>query len=270
MALVPVAIGVAVTRHRLYDLDLAICRALAGAQPGGLPGRVYLSRFAVLRAVLPGQDVLGGALAAGADRRGCCSRSAPGSPAGVDRLYYGDRADRYARDLGADPAAARQPGRRRGAARALRHGRRLAAAGSATLLGRRGRTRCRPARGPAATASRGATRPRGRRDPDVRAAPRRRGGRHGCRSPRAPASARSAAGTPNCSRRSPTRPRRESRRCGCTRVLQRSREALVAAREEERAGCGATCTTGWARRWPGCGCSWSPPVSSSPSRWRRS
>ena len=48
VALVPVAIGVAVTRHRLYDLDLAVWRALAGGQPGGLPGRGLPAAFGVL------------------------------------------------------------------------------------------------------------------------------------------------------------------------------------------------------------------------------
>ena len=95
VALVPVAIGVAVTRHRLYDLDLVICRALSGLSLAVCLSGVYLSLFAVLRAVFPGQEVLGGALAAGAT--GVILQPLGARlTRGVDRLYYGDRADPYA------------------------------------------------------------------------------------------------------------------------------------------------------------------------------
>ena len=47
VALVPVAIGIAVTRHRLYDLDLAVCRALAGASLAVCLAGIYLTAFGI-------------------------------------------------------------------------------------------------------------------------------------------------------------------------------------------------------------------------------
>ena len=48
VALVPVAIGVAVTRHRLYELDTALCRALVAASLTACLGGLY---FTVVRRV---------------------------------------------------------------------------------------------------------------------------------------------------------------------------------------------------------------------------
>ena len=45
VALVPVGIGIAVTRHRLYDLDLAVCRAIGGVSLAVCLAGVYVSLF---------------------------------------------------------------------------------------------------------------------------------------------------------------------------------------------------------------------------------
>jgi two-component system, NarL family, sensor kinase len=93
-ALVPIAIGIAVTRHRLYDLDTAVCRALVTASLAVCLVGVYLSVFAVLQAVSDERSALSAAVAAGAT-------GALIHPlgrrlwAGADRLFYGDRADPY-------------------------------------------------------------------------------------------------------------------------------------------------------------------------------
>jgi signal transduction histidine kinase len=93
-ALVPVAIGIAVTRHRLYDLDLAVCRALAGVSLAVCLAGVYLTAFGVLRAALDDRTAIASGLAAaltGLLVLPLGTRLARG----VDRLFYGDRADRY-------------------------------------------------------------------------------------------------------------------------------------------------------------------------------
>ncbi|HYO38103.1 MAG TPA: histidine kinase [Nocardioidaceae bacterium] len=92
VALVPAAIGVAVTRHRLYDLDLAVCRAIAGVSLAACLAGSYVTLFFLASAVLPGGTTVSAAAAAGA----CGLLSAPlGAQLtrGVDRLFYGDRGD---------------------------------------------------------------------------------------------------------------------------------------------------------------------------------
>ena len=94
VALVPVAIGVAVTRHRLYDLDLAVCRALAGASLAVCLAGVYLTAFGLLGALVGERTAVASGLAAaltGLLVLPLGTRLARG----VDRLFYGDRADRY-------------------------------------------------------------------------------------------------------------------------------------------------------------------------------
>ena len=94
VALVPIAIGVAVTRHRLYDLDLAVCRALAGASLAVCLAGVYLTAFGLLRALVAERTAVASGLAAaltGLLVLPLGTRLARG----VDRLFYGDRADRY-------------------------------------------------------------------------------------------------------------------------------------------------------------------------------
>jgi two-component system NarL family sensor kinase len=94
VALVPVAIGVAVTRHRLYDLDLAVCRTLAGASLAVCLAGVYLTAFGVLRAAVSDRTAVASGVAAaltGLLVLPLGTRLARG----VDRLFYGDRADRY-------------------------------------------------------------------------------------------------------------------------------------------------------------------------------
>lgn len=95
VALVPVAIGVAVTRHRLYELDVAICRALVAASLAVCLAGTYLTVFALARAVAPGGSALGTAVAAGVTGV-LVQPLARRLSSGVERLYYGDRADPYA------------------------------------------------------------------------------------------------------------------------------------------------------------------------------
>ena len=63
--LVPLAIAIAVTRDRLYDLDLTVRRAIVGVAAAGTLFACYLGGFAVLEAVLPGSVVPGSVLAVG-------------------------------------------------------------------------------------------------------------------------------------------------------------------------------------------------------------
>jgi signal transduction histidine kinase len=95
VALLPVAVGVAVTRHRLYDLDLAVCRALVVASLLTCLVGVYLTLFAMLDAVLPSPGAVPTALAA-ALTGVLVHPLAITLRRGVDRLFYGDRADPYA------------------------------------------------------------------------------------------------------------------------------------------------------------------------------
>jgi signal transduction histidine kinase len=94
VALLPLAIGVAVTRHRLYDFDLAVRRTLAGASLAVCLAGLYVSVFVLLRAALAGQAVLATGLAAGLTGVVLLPLGTR-LAAGVDRLFYGDRADPY-------------------------------------------------------------------------------------------------------------------------------------------------------------------------------
>jgi signal transduction histidine kinase len=94
VALLPVAIGVAVTRHRLYDLDLAVCRGLAGVSLAVCLAGLYLTAFAVLQALLGNRTAVVSGLAAALTGLAVLPLGTR-LARGVDRLFYGDRADRY-------------------------------------------------------------------------------------------------------------------------------------------------------------------------------
>jgi two-component system NarL family sensor kinase len=95
VALLPVAVGIAVTRHRLYDLDLAVCRALVVVSLGGCLAGVYLTIFALLDAAAPGGPGVPSAVAA-AGTGLLVHPLAVQLSRSVDRLFYGERADPYA------------------------------------------------------------------------------------------------------------------------------------------------------------------------------
>lgn len=95
VALIPVAIGVAVTRHRLYDLDLALCRGLVALSLAACLAGAYVTLFSVLQALGQGRTALSGAVAAGATGV-LVQPLATRLTRGVDRLFYGHRADPYA------------------------------------------------------------------------------------------------------------------------------------------------------------------------------
>ena len=92
VALVPAGIGLAVTRHRLYDLDLAVCRAIGGLSLAVCLAAIYVSLFLIASSVLPGGATVGAATAAAV----CGLLLHPLGVRlnrGVDRMFYGDRAD---------------------------------------------------------------------------------------------------------------------------------------------------------------------------------
>ncbi|WP_336923491.1 sensor histidine kinase [Aquipuribacter sp. SD81] len=90
--LVPVAIGVAATRHRLYDLDVAVCRGIVALSLAVCLAAVYAALVALAQPLLDGRPGLVVALAAGVT--GLLVRPlALRLHRGVDRMYYGDRGD---------------------------------------------------------------------------------------------------------------------------------------------------------------------------------
>lgn len=93
-ALVPVAVGVAVTRDRLYDFDLAVRRTLAGTSLAVCLAALYLAAFFLLRAAVGDRTALATGLAAGLTGLVVLPLGTR-LIQGVDRLFYGDRADRY-------------------------------------------------------------------------------------------------------------------------------------------------------------------------------
>ncbi len=93
-ALIPVAIAVAVTRHGLYEVDLALRRGLVAVSLALCLAGGYLTSFSLLSTVLP-DAAWSGAVAAGVVGV-AVQPLAVRLTRGVDRLYYGDRADPYA------------------------------------------------------------------------------------------------------------------------------------------------------------------------------
>ena len=94
-ALLPVAIGVAITRHGLYELDTAVRRTLVVASLGICLAGAYLTVFAVLQGLPQHRSALSAALAAGVTGV-VLQPLARRLTTGVDRMYYGDRANPYA------------------------------------------------------------------------------------------------------------------------------------------------------------------------------
>ena len=239
--LMPVAIGIAVLRYRLYEIDVLLNRAvLYGLLTAGVAA-VYLAVVAVCglgvrhRPATFTVQVVATVVAAAAlfPLRDRVQRR-------VDRLFYGDRGAPY------DALA--------------RLGRRVEEAGGHRIgAGFRGQDdRGQPAaalRGPRAAARRRvAARGRVRPGPaEVVAFPlisqRETVGRLlvGTRS-RASGSAPTTSG---CWPTSPARRARPPTRWRCARRWMRPGRAWSPRGKRNGGGCGATCTTGWGRRWPG-------------------
>ena len=92
VALLPVAIGVAVTRRRLLDLDVVLCRVLLLVSLAACIVGVYLTLNTVLGAVVGPESVL--APTASAAATGLLVHAmALRLSGGADRLLYGDRAN---------------------------------------------------------------------------------------------------------------------------------------------------------------------------------
>jgi signal transduction histidine kinase len=92
--LLAVAIGVAVTRHGLYDLDTAVARALVAASLAVCLAGAYLTLFTLLESLLRDRSALSAALAAGLTGA-VIQPLARRLRTGVDRMYYGDRAEPF-------------------------------------------------------------------------------------------------------------------------------------------------------------------------------
>ncbi|MCF6379366.1 histidine kinase [Nocardioides KLBMP 9356] len=94
-AMVPIAIGVAITRHGLYEMDVAVRRSLVAVSLGTCLAGAYLTLFALLQALPRHESALSAAVAAGLTGA-IMQPLAKRLTAGVDRMFYGDRADPFA------------------------------------------------------------------------------------------------------------------------------------------------------------------------------
>jgi signal transduction histidine kinase len=94
-ALVPVAIGVAITRHGLYEMDVAVRRSLVAVSLGTCLAGGYLTLFSVLQALPRHESALSAAVAAGFTGA-VMQPLARRLTVGVDRMFYGNRADPFA------------------------------------------------------------------------------------------------------------------------------------------------------------------------------
>jgi hypothetical protein len=92
VALLPVALGVAVTRHDLFQLDVAVLRALTGLSTALCLAGAFVTLFALVRALLPDETAVATAAAAGLTGL-AVQPVARRLAAATDRLYYGDRTD---------------------------------------------------------------------------------------------------------------------------------------------------------------------------------
>lgn len=92
VALLPVAIGVAVTRRRLLDLDVVLCRVLLLVSLAACIVGVYLTLDTVLGAVLGPESVIAPTASAAATGLLVHAMGVRLSR-GADRLLYGDRAN---------------------------------------------------------------------------------------------------------------------------------------------------------------------------------
>ena len=92
VALVPAAIAVAVTRHRLYDLDVALLRTVSAVLLAVSLAGVYLTIFALADALLPFRPVVGATLSA-AMTGVLVHPLGVRLHRGIERLYYGDRSE---------------------------------------------------------------------------------------------------------------------------------------------------------------------------------
>lgn len=91
VALLPLAITLAITRHRLYDLDTTLRRTITGVTLAGCLAGLYLTLFALLGAVLPAGGATASVVAAGLTGLALQPLASRLGRA-VDGWFYGDRA----------------------------------------------------------------------------------------------------------------------------------------------------------------------------------
>jgi signal transduction histidine kinase len=94
-SVIPVAMGIAIFRYRLYDLDLVINRALVYLTLSGMIAALYLGLVAVAQLALGGNGGLGLHVAAAIIAAAAFQPLRSRVQQGIDRLFYGDRARPY-------------------------------------------------------------------------------------------------------------------------------------------------------------------------------
>jgi two-component system NarL family sensor kinase len=95
LSLLPVAMGIAIFRYRLYDLDLAVNRTLVYLTLSGTTAALYLALVAVAQVAVGGSGGLGLHVAAAIISAAAFQPLRSRIQQGTDRLFYGDRARPY-------------------------------------------------------------------------------------------------------------------------------------------------------------------------------